>query len=275
MKELSVIIPAFNEEAGISDVLGRLEEVLMGKFKYEVIVVDDGSSDKTGEVAKMAGVKVVRNPANAGYGRSLKRGIEAATHEYVAITDADGTYPLNRIPDLVEKLDQGFDMAVGARTGKHYWAGLFLNPARLVFKWLSEFVVGRRIPDVNSGLRVFRRSKVMPFFNDLSNRFSFTTSLTLIFILKGYFVCYLPIEYHARKGKSKVSYIHDAMRTLQIIFTIIAKYNPFKLFFAASLPILAATIVFLVFQLWLYAMISLYFVILLLLLGFFSAIFSK
>lgn len=275
MTEVSIIVPAYNEEEGIKETLEKINQVLSDRFKFEIIVVDDGSMDNTFEIAKAAGARVIKNPSNIGYGASLKRGIEAAQYEYLVTLDADGTYPVGKIPELIAKLEDGSDMAVGARTGKHYWAGLFLNPTRLIFKWLCEFVVGRKIPDVNSGLRAIRRSKILPFFPDLSNRFSFSTSSTMIFILKSYFVHFLPIEYYARKGKSKVRYIRDALKVLQLIATIVARYNPVKLFLAAILPIAPLSIVFLVLQQWSLAIISFYFIILAILLGFFATIFQR
>ena len=243
MKEISIIIPAYNEEEGIAPVLKEIRKALEGKFLYEIIVIDDGSTDKTKDIAKSFGAIVISNPTNMGYGFSLKRGIETAKYDYIITLDADATYPAGKIPDLINMLDGGFDMAVGARQGKEYWGGGLKDPARLIFKWMAEFVVGKRIPDINSGLRAVRRSKISPLLSEFCNGFSFSTSATLIFFLKGYPVGYTPFQYERRRGKSKVRYVRDALRTAQILTEIIAKYNPIKLFLLLSfIPFLAGVI---------------------------------
>lgn len=227
MTNFTVIIPALNEEKGIGAVLDRLHAL---SPKPEIIVVDDGSTDGTGEMAQAKGARVLKHPAPGGYGRSLKDGIGIATHDIVAITDADGTYPVERLPEMVVSMEQGFDMVVGARQGKHYRGTFLKMPARILFKWLVEFTTGRSIPDINSGLRVFRKSEVTQYFDDLCNGFSFTTTITLIYMLTGKFVRYVSIDYAKREGKSKVKIIRDSLRTLQYITEVIAVYNPLKLF---------------------------------------------
>lgn len=227
----SVIIPALNEEAGIAAVLDRLHALAP---KPEIVVVDDGSTDCTGEISRSKGATVIKHPASGGYGRSLKDGIHAATHDIIVITDADGTYPIERIPELVALIHSGFDMAVGARQGRHYRGSFFKMPARIVFKWLVEFATGRRIPDINSGLRAFRKSDMLVYEKDLCNGFSFTTTITLIYCLTGKFLTYIPIDYAARAGRSKVRIIHDSLRTMQYITEVIAMYNPLKLFVLLS-----------------------------------------
>ena len=157
-------------------------------------------------------------------------GIQAAQHDIIVITDGDGTYPVERISDLVRKIEEGFDMAVGARQGTQQYDSLLRAPARLLFKFLVEFTTGAHIPDINSGMRSFRKSQVLPYFPDLCQGFSFTTTLTLIYKLTGKFIVYLPIEYHKRIGKSKVSVIRDSLRTLQYVVEVIVTYNPLKLF---------------------------------------------
>ena len=196
----------------------------------EIVVVDDGSTDGTASAAESAGSIVLRHPANGGYGRSLMDGIQAAQHDIIVITDGDGTYPVERISDLVRKIEEGFDMAVGARQGTQQYDSLLRAPARLLFKFLVEFTTGAHIPDINSGMRSFRKSQVLPYFPDLCQGFSFTTTLTLIYKLTGKFIVYLPIEYHKRIGKSKVSVIRDSLRTLQYVVEVIVTYNPLKLF---------------------------------------------
>ena len=227
MEPVSIVIPAYNEEGAIAPVIRALRAL---PIHAESIVVDDGSSDTTAAVAEAEGAVVVRHPMNAGYGASIKDGIRAATHNTILITDADGTYPISRIPDLLEMFTKGFDMVVGARQGRAYKGSFLKMPARIVFKWLVEFTTGRSIPDINSGMRVFRKQDVLPHFPEICNGFSFTTTITLIYMLTGKFVTYMPIDYGARVGRSKVKIFRDSLRTLQYIVECIVRYNPLKLF---------------------------------------------
>lgn len=244
-KPLSVIIPALNEADGIVPTLDRVKAVAVAQgWDLELIVVDDGSTDDTGEKARAAGATVIRHPTNGGYGLSLQDGIRAARHPYIAITDADGTYPVEDLPKIYSMVvDQGFDMAVGARTGTEYKKGLLKYPARILFRLLAEYVAGRRIPDINSGLRVMRREKLLPHLSRTCLGFSFTTSITLIFFLNGFFIGYTPIDYAARMGKSKVKHITDTLRTSQIMVSVISHYNPLKLFLLIALVCLLAALV--------------------------------
>jgi polyisoprenyl-phosphate glycosyltransferase len=226
---ISVIIPAYDEGDAIAEAVGRIRGALEGR-NAELVVVDDGSSDRTGELARRAGARVIRHPHNLGYGASLKTGIAEATHDTIVITDADGTYPSESIAPLLDEFARGYDMVVGARTGPHYRESLVKSPLRVILKWLVEFTVGRSIPDVNSGLRVFSRRTVVPYFATLCNTFSFTTSLTLAYMMTGRFVGYLPIPYHARIGVTKVHLFRDSLRTLQYIVQAILYYNPLKIF---------------------------------------------
>ncbi|MBP9773593.1 MAG: glycosyltransferase family 2 protein [Candidatus Peribacteraceae bacterium] len=227
MTAFSVIIPAYNEQDGIGSVI----DVIRAQHpSAEIIVVDDGSTDATAQKAAEKGVQVVRHPANAGYGKSLKDGILMASNDIIVITDADGSYPVETMQTLVDTLEQGFDMVVGARQGTKQYDSFLKAPARLFFRFLVEFTVGRHIPDINSGFRAFRKSQALPYFPDLCQGFSFTTTITLIYCLTSKFVTYLPIEYRPRIGKSKVRIIRDSLRTLQYITEVIATYNPLKLF---------------------------------------------
>lgn len=226
----SVVIPAMNEELAIGDVVRRVRETMDATgLPYEVLVVDDGSTDRTAAEAARAGARVLRHPTNAGYGAALHTGITAAQHRHVVITDADGTYPTDRLPDLIAWCDR-FDMVVGARTGSEYRGSLLKWCGRLILGKLCEFVTGTRIPDVNSGLRVFRRDAALRFSDTLCRGMSFTTTITLAMLSNGYFVKYVPIDYHKRVGRSKVRHLRDALRTTQIILQAITYYNPIKLF---------------------------------------------
>lgn len=229
---ISVIVPVYNEEEAVVDVLNNIYRELEGTVEYEIVVVNDGSTDNTLERISASGIeklRVVEHVENLGYGKALFDGIRAAKYDCIAIIDGDGSYPADKIMELYEYYPQ-YDMVVGARTGKQYRKGIIKRPARMLFSYLAEYTTGRKIPDVNSGLRVFRRDIVMKFQDSLCTGFSFTTTLTLIFFLNYYYVKYIPIDYFKRKGMSKVNHFYDSIRAGYIILETILFYSPIKLF---------------------------------------------
>ncbi len=238
---LSIIIPAYNEESGIDGVLTQLSglRASLGAagWQTEVIVVDDGSADRTAEIAAQhADVTLLRHRANRGYGAALKTGIRHTPSDLICITDADGTYPNERIPDLAARLVEGeYDMVVGARTGEKVAIPLKRRPAKWVIGQLANYVAGEPIPDLNSGLRVFRRDVALRFFGILPDGFSFTTTITLGMLTNGYLVDYIPINYHARQGRSKIKPIQDTLRFMQLVARIALYFTPLKIFIPLSL----------------------------------------
>jgi len=228
---VSLVIPALNEEAGLARTLADARRVFAaGGIPVEIIVVDDGSEDGTADVARRGGARVVGHLYGRGYGYALRSGILAATHDTIIICDADGTYPLDRASDLLAEYGKGYDLVIGARTGPHFRGGLFKGIARRFFHRLCECATGTRIADANSGLRVFRKSAILPYLPMMCTGFSFTTSQTLCFLLLSRPVAYVPIEYHARLGRTKIRHVRDAMRTAQYIFQMFVMFNPVKLF---------------------------------------------
>lgn len=234
MAPYSLIIPALNEERGLRNTLERVQAL---SEQPELIVVNDGSTDRTQDIAQEYGAHVLTHAIPRGYGFSLKEGIRSATNDLVVITDADGTYPIERIPDLLQAMRPGVDMVVGARTGKAYWQSMLKAPARVIFAIIVEYVSGQRVPDINSGLRVFRRSTATRYLPDICNGFSFTTTITIIYLLTGKSIVFVPIEYAPRIGRSKVRIIRDSIRTLQYIIECIVRYNPLKLFLALIISV--------------------------------------
>lgn len=239
---VSVIIPALNEANAIQATIEQAQSVLegAGEERFEIVVVDDGSSDDTGVLAEKAGAKVIRHLHNMGYGRSLKDGIRAAANETIVITDADGTYPISEVPKLLAKFREGYDMVVGQRTGDEYKESVFKAPLREILRKIVEFTSSRKIPDINSGLRIFRKSLALNFEDRLCDTFSYTTSITLAFMMNGKFVTYMPIDYFERVGVSKVRLFSDSLRTLQYVSEAAVYYNPLRIFSALAAVLIAS-----------------------------------
>jgi glycosyltransferase involved in cell wall biosynthesis len=233
----SVVIPAYNEEHGINPVLDHIGDILSNSpWPYELIVVDDGSHDQTAAIIQQrSDVTLISHPVNKGYGAALKTGIRRARYDIVCITDADGTYPNERIFDLLERLHATrSDMVVGARTGAQVAIPRLRRPAKLAVGRLANFVCGQRIPDINSGLRVMQRDAVQPFWNLLPDGFSFTTTITLCMLTSNYLVEYVPVNYHARIGASKIKPFRDTLNFIKLILRIALYFAPLKIFLPLS-----------------------------------------
>lgn len=230
---VSVIIPAYNEEKSIGKTIDEIIGVMKENNIHdgsEIIVVNDGSADSTREKAISKGVIVLDNPQNMGYGYSLKRGINQAKNETIVIIDADLTYQFSSIPNMLKAKEKGYDMIVGARTGKYYKESFFKNALRKVLKRFVEYVSGKKVKDINSGLRIFDKSTVIKYFPRLCNTFSFTTSQTLAYLMNDLSVYYIDIPYNKRSGKSKVKLFRDSIKSMRYILEAGIYYNPLKVF---------------------------------------------
>lgn len=223
---VSVVLPAKNEAAGLRQVLPRLRDQ-MGDA--EVIVVDDGSTDETAAVATEHGAQVLSAPYSMGNGAAIKRGARAASGEVLVFMDADGQHDPALIPALLSKLDEGYDMVVGARgVGGQANAGRGL--ANALYNRLASWMTGHRIADLTSGFRVVKAERFRQFLHLLPNGFSYPTTSTMAFFRSAYPVAYVPIPVAARIGKSHIRPVRDGLRFLLIIFRIATLYSPLKLF---------------------------------------------
>ena len=228
-RAVSVVIPAFNEQEHVREQVCAVERVLADTgWEFEVLVVDDGSTDGTAEEAEKTGARVLRQPRNFGYGAALKRGIRAARHEWILITDADGTYPVEFIPKLLEQ-HEAYEMVVGARVGKTVKIPLIRRPAKAFLRCLASYLSGMAIPDLNSGLRLMQRSLVQRYEHLLPAGFSFTTTITMACACNQHGMLFVPIDYHARLGSSKIRAWH-AYEFLILILRTSMLFNPLKIF---------------------------------------------
>lgn len=226
---VSIIIPAYNEENAVREEVEAIRKVMLSNgIAHEIIVVDDCSQDNTAEQAAKADAKVLRHSRNRGYGGALKTGINAAENEILVITDADGTYPAEAIPGMLEEI-QKYDMVVGARIGVNAHVPFLRKPAKWFLRKLASYLAGEQIPDLNSGLRIMKKSIVKQYYHILPTGFSFTTTITLACMCNDYFVYYHPIEYNKRVGKSKIRPV-DAYYFLLLILRTIVYFNPLKVF---------------------------------------------
>ena len=226
MTRISIILPAKNEADGLRKTLPALRDAIPGA---ELIVVDDGSTDATAQVAAEHGATVLGAPYSMGNGAAIKRGARAASGQILVFMDADGQHDPACIPRLLERLDQGYDMVVGARD----WAGqagVHRGAANALYNWLASRMTGFQVKDLTSGFRVVRADKFREFLHLLPNGFSYPTTSTMAFFRSAYAVAYEPIPVAKRIGKSHIKPIRDGIRFLLIIFKIATLYSPLKLF---------------------------------------------
>jgi glycosyltransferase involved in cell wall biosynthesis len=239
MENLSIIIPVYNEEETVGETVKFFEDFLEENPNVEVIFINDGSTDKTGQILNTTqneNIKIINQPKNKGYGAAIKRGVMKSSYQYIAITDADGSYPNDKIPDLFKKLaEENADMSVGARTGKVVEIGIFRKFGKYILRKLAEYLSEEEIPDLNSGLRIIKKGLVLKFLRYLPNRFSFTTTLTLSLLANNYKIVYLPIDYYKRRGRSKIKPISDTLNFLQLIVRTVMFFNPLKIFLPLSI----------------------------------------
>jgi len=243
-QSVSVILPAYNEAEVIGDVLDKLVR-LAKEHNWEVIVVDDGSDDGTSQAAQRDGVKVIRHQENRGYGASIKTGIHAASGQIVAIMDSDGQHDEQDIPRLLEHIDQ-HDMVVGERVKGSYndW---MRKPGKWVLGKVANLLAGRKIPDLNSGLRAYRKNLLLKLIHLMPDGFSFSTTSTVAYLSMNLRVKYIPIKTRPRVGTSTVKQVRHGMGTILLMLRLIVLFNPLKVFLPASIVIFLTGIAYQVF----------------------------
>jgi glycosyltransferase involved in cell wall biosynthesis len=227
--KLAVVIPAYNEEHAIRGTISKLREALQNEpYSSEIVVVNDGSTDGTLAAAQASGARIIDSVVNGGYGSALKTGIAASSSDYVAIIDADGTYPAEQLPRMFE-IAQGVDMVVGDRGAAMRNVPLLRRPAKWMLNALANYLAERRIPDLNSGMRVFRRAALTPFIPLLPSGFSFTTTITMCMLSTQARVAYTPIAYGKRIGSSKIR-PQDLFKFVLLVLRICMLFNPLRIF---------------------------------------------
>jgi glycosyltransferase involved in cell wall biosynthesis len=229
---ITILIPAYNVEASIGNVLEGLRE---WRDRAEIIVVSDGSTDRTPEIAERAGVRVIRHRVNKGYGAALKIGIRAAAGDIIVMMDADGEHNAAQIQRLIDAMNDN-DMVVGAR-GKDSYTPLIRRPGKWILSKVANYLAQTNIPDLNSGFRAFRKEVALRFLHILPNGFSFTTTLTLALFKEGYNTAYVPITTTLRVGTSTVNPIRDGINTLLLIVRIVALFDPIRVFLPTSIAL--------------------------------------
>ncbi len=230
----SIVIPAYNEEAVIGAVVSGLRAEAPW---HQILVVDDGSSDGTGDAARAAGADVVRHPYNKGNGAAVKTGIRAATGEFVLIVDADGQHQPRDARRLVAPLGE-YDLVVGARARRTQASGT-RSIGNAALNRLASYLTGRPIPDLTSGFRAARRDCLREFLHLLPNGFSTPTTTTLAFLKAGYNVAFEPIEARPRVGTSKIRLARDGVKFFLILLRVITIFSPFRIFLPISLAAFA------------------------------------
>jgi polyisoprenyl-phosphate glycosyltransferase len=228
--ELTVLLPAYDEENAIQGVIDELREALSNRPEtWEILVVDDGSSDRTAERAEAEGVRVIRRTQNGGAGAARKTGILAARGTLIAMLDADGSYPAKCLPELLGWLP-AYDQVNGARVteeGTHPWLRI---PAKWLIRKLAEIVSHRRIPDLNTGMKVFKRDVMLNYLWAIPDGFSCVSSMTLAFLCNGHAVKYVSVPYRKRVGRSKFRPIRDTALYLATVLRIVMYFRPLRIF---------------------------------------------
>jgi len=230
MMKISIVLPAKNESGAIGSTIERIKQL---SIAHEIIVVNDGSIDSTQAVAEHAGATVVTHPYSKGNGAAIKTGTRTATGDVIIFMDADGQHDPQDIPRLLEQIEQGYDLVVGARK-KGSQASVGRGIANALYNNLATYMTEQKVEDLTSGFRAVRADKFREFLYLLPNGFSYPTTSTMAFFRAGYSVTYVPIHAAKRIGKSHIQPLKDGVRFFLIIFKIATLFSPLKMFLPIS-----------------------------------------
>ncbi|MFY9457884.1 MAG: glycosyltransferase family 2 protein [Candidatus Spechtbacterales bacterium] len=248
--KITVVIPVFNERDAILTTFTSLDIALSAtQAEYEIIAVNDGSTDGSDAILNNLNIKnffVVRHPINRGYGAALKTGITHAKYPWILITDADGTYPVESIPSLLEHM-HSHDMVVGARSGQNIHDTLSRKIGRGIVRVFASYVSGAKIEDVNSGFRIFKKEHAKKFWHLFPDGFSFTTTLSVASHTERHGVKYIPIDYRKRSGKSSINPAKDFLGFLSLVTRLAIYFRPLKIFVPLSFSLFALSWIVLVY----------------------------
>jgi glycosyltransferase involved in cell wall biosynthesis len=247
--DVSVVLPVYNEKGHLRTEIDRIRAALEASpYSFEIIVVDDGSNDGSEvELASIPDIRLIRHATNRGSGSARRTGTAAAVGDIVVWTDADMTYPNDEIPALVKSMD-GYDQVVGARRTEEGTVKFFRVPAKWFIRSLASYLVQVKIPDLNSGLRAFRRDVGMQYVHQLPPGFSCVTTLTMSFLGNGYSIRYVPIDYAPRSGHSKFHWWRDTKRYLLQVIRMVLSYSPLRVFLPLGFSLLAIGVAKLVYD---------------------------
>lgn len=245
-EKLSVILPAYNEGESLGEEIDKIRKIMdQSKIPYEFIVIDDGSKDNTYQVAQSKGVKVVRHSKNRGVGAGRKTGILEAQNEIIVTTDADGTYPADPIPEMFNIMNkEDCDMVIGARVKEKGTAQWLRTPAKFVIRKIASYMAKERIPDLNSGLRMFKKSVALKYFYLLPDSHSWESTITLAFLCNHQRVHFTPINYFKRSGGvSSFHPIKDTYNYISLVIRTVMYFNPLRIFLPLCVLVLTAGMV--------------------------------
>jgi len=241
---ISIVIPAYNEETVISETIENIHSVLIKQgIDYEIIAVNDGSTDNTDSLlGKRNDIIFISRKINRGYGFSLKEGINKSIGTQIIIIDADGSYPIDKIPSLIKE-SSGYEMVIGERSGGQGSMSIFNKIAKLTLKILIYFLSSIWIKDINSGLRIFNKELAEKYWSIIPDGFSFTTTITVAALIEQSRVKFIPINYYPRVGKSKIKPVQDFFSFVILVFRIISFFKPLRFYLPIAIFFLIATII--------------------------------
>jgi glycosyltransferase involved in cell wall biosynthesis len=241
-KTCAIIIPVYNEEKVILETIQQIKNTIrhIVNWNFDILCINDGSTDDSENIlASLKDIQLISHQVNMGYGAALKTGLRRCNHDWIFICDADGTYPIEELPQLVHYAENGFDMVVASRKGIGIESNKFHSIARWILRRMAFILTGTIVPDLNSGMRMFKRNIFLEFKNLLPRGFSFTSTITMASLYSAYKIKYVPIEYSKRVGKSNIRPIRDFFGFIMLIIRIASYFEPLRFFIPVAVGFIA------------------------------------